>query len=151
VEVIHAKGDVGRGMVVWPNCQIDKLKNQNRPKEDWFAGIAAVHPMSRLHSAVRDNVVALNRAQFFPLPANGEAGLEEPSYADLRYIWPVRYSLLDKRMASLSVPAIQALQFQLFWFFTEIRVQESVTCPHCSGAVDASTLFQHKDVESGDD
>src|SRR5687767_4570466 len=106
VEFIHAKGDVGRGMVVWPNCQIDKLKNQQRPVTDWFVAIAAVHPMSRLDAAVRDKVVALNRAQFFPLPGNPAVGLSEPSYADLRFIWPVRYSLLANRMAALSGAAL---------------------------------------------
>jgi hypothetical protein len=149
VEFIHAKGAVGRGMVVWPDCQIDKPKNQDRPLTEWFAAIAAVYPMSRLDAAVRDKVVALNRAQFFPLPSHTAAGIQEPSYADLRFIWSVRYSLLATRAVALSDQALQALRFQLFWFFTEIRVAPSLECPHCQGAVDASALFQFKDEGEG--
>lgn len=150
VEFIHAKGTIGLGMAVWPDCQVDKLKNQRRPESEWIAAVAAIYPMSRLEPGVRDKVVGLNRAQFFPLPPRQAAGIAEASYVDLRYIWPVRHSLLSKRQVALSPEALEALKFQLFWFFTEIRVRDSITCPHCEGTVDAGALFQFRDAGDED-
>ena len=144
VEFIHATGGVGRGLVIWPDCQIDKPKNLGRPEREWFVGIAAVHPMERLHRDVHDKVRQLNRAQFFPLPAKPPEVPTE-SYVDLRYIWPVRYSLLSQRIIATSEEARNALAFQTFWFITEVRVRPHVRCPHCDGQVDASTFFAFKD------
>ena len=150
VEFIHATGDIGRGLVIWPDCQIDKPKNLNRPLRDWFVGIAAVHPMERLPPEVRDNVRRLNRAQFFPLPAKAPEVPAE-SYVDLRYIWPVRYSLLSRRIIAASEEARNALAFQTFWFITEVRIQAHVKCPHCDGQVDASAFFAFKDDGEAED
>jgi len=148
VEFIHAKGLVGLGMVIWPDCQIDKLKNQGRPQQDWFVGIAPVHPITRLPLPVRSKVTELNRAQYFPLPPNPPS-ITELSYVDLRYIWSVRFSLLKARQVALTEVARQALAFHLFWFLTEVRGRQSVPCPHCAGPVDAGAFFQFKDQGEG--
>ncbi len=145
VEFIHARGAVGLGLVVWPDCQVDKLKNQGRPESEWFVGVAPVHPLSKITDArVRDKVTGLNRAQFFPLPPRPPE-IPEVSYVDLRYIWPVRHALLPDRRIALSSEARNALAFHLFWFQTEVRVTNSVPCPHCGEQVDASAFFQFKD------
>jgi hypothetical protein len=144
VEFIHAKGSVGLGMVVWPDCQIDKMKNQGRPQNEWIVGIAPIHPMTRLEAKVRERVADLGRAQYFPLPPNPPA-IGEISYVDLRFIWTVRFSLLDRRRVALSEAARQALAFHLFWFQTEVRVSEAVVCPHCARQIDSSAFFEFKD------
>src|SRR5258707_909108 len=40
IEYLHAKFKLGLGIVVWPDCQIDKPKNQSRPEKEWVAAIA---------------------------------------------------------------------------------------------------------------
>lgn len=151
VEFIHAKGDVGLGMVIWPDCQIDKFKNQSRPEGEWFTAVAPVFPIAKIgDTAVHAKVLALNRAQFFPLPAK-PPHIPTDSYVDLRHIWPVRYSLLRDRKLALSREARDALAFHLFWFQTEVRVTPSVPCPHCSKPVDSSAFFQFKDGGEAED
>ncbi len=140
VEFIHAKGFVGLGIVVWPDCQIDKLKNQNRPEKDWFAAIAPVQPMSRLPVEVHEHIQSFNRAQFFPLPA-APPDIAEPSYVDLRYIWPVRYALLSNRVITLTDEARSAFNLHRFWFDTELRLAP-LPCPHCGETIDVHDMLR---------
>jgi hypothetical protein len=143
VEFLHAKFKLGMGIVVWPDCQIDKPKNQGRPEQEWYAGIAPVIPFSELASNLHDKVRTFNRAQWFPLPAKTPELPE--SYVDLRYIWQVRYSLLADRILALSESARQAFSLHRFWFDTEVRARAEVDCPHCHKPINSSIFFHYKD------
>jgi hypothetical protein len=143
LEFLHAKFDIGIGIVLWPDCQIDKPKNQGKPEKKWLAAIAPVIPLTTLSVDLHFTVRSLNRAQWFPLPAN-PPDLPE-SYVDLRYIWPVQYALLSDRIITLSQAARQAFSHHRFWFDTEVRVRDEVECPHCNKAIDSSIFFRYKD------
>lgn len=144
---LHATGSVGLAMVVWPDCQIDKDKNQKRAERKWDVGVAPIRPLSSLGpqaDALAGKIFRFERAQWFPVAGSPEW---EPGFVDLRYIWTVRYSLLSDRAAALSADVKRALQLHLFWFQTEAKVQ-SVSCPECSATLDASLLLQFKDSEA---
>jgi hypothetical protein len=142
VEFLHARFKLGIGIVVWPDCQIDKRKNQGKPEKDWFAAVAPVIPLTELPMDLHDRVRAFNRAQWFPLLAL-PPDLPE-SYVDLRYIWPVRYSLLADRIIALSEAARRAFSIHRFWFDTEVRVRAELDCPHCHMPINSSILFQNR-------
>ena len=55
-ENILARAGLSPGVVLWPNCQIDKLLNQGRPEEKWFAGVAPVLPIDSLSSLVQQSI-----------------------------------------------------------------------------------------------
>jgi hypothetical protein len=143
VEFLHAKFKLGVGIVVWPDCQIDKSKNQDRPVQEWKAAVAPVVPLTVLEPNLHENVRTFNRAQWFPLPAN-PPDLPE-SYVDLRLIWAVRYALLAERIMTLSERARQAFSLHRFWFDTEVKVRAELDCPHCHKPIDSSILFQYSD------
>ena len=146
VEFLHAKfgPELGLGIVVWPDCQIDKRKNQRRPEKEWFAAVAPVVPLEKLASSLHDKVKSFDRPQWFPLPAR-EPEPAQDSYVDLRHIWPVRYSLLADRVIALSETAKRAFKEQRFWFDTEVRLQPEVECPHCHKSVDSALFFQNRE------
>ncbi len=145
LEFLHAKFDIGIGIVVWPDCQIDKPKNQGKPEKKWLAAVAPVLPLTKLSVDLHAAVRSLNRAPWFHLPAN-PPDLPE-SYVDLRYIWPVQYALLSDRIITLSQAARQSFTLHRFWFDTEVKVRAEVDCPHCQKAINSSILFQNRDLE----
>jgi hypothetical protein len=142
LEFLHARFELGFGLVMWPDCQIDKAKNQGKPENKWFAGVAPVIPLTTLETNLHDQVRNFNRAQWFPLPARSPDFPE--SYIDLRHVWPVRYALLKDRILTLSGAARQVLSLHRFWFDTEVKVTPEVECPHCHKPVDSSVLFKTK-------
>jgi len=144
IQYLHANFKFALGIVLWPDCQIDKLKNQGHPEKKWFAAVAPVIPLSELAAELRDRVRSFDRAQWFPLPAKLPE-LPDESYVDLRFVWTLRYSLLSDRIITLSEGAKQALRLHKFWFDTEVRVRAQVECPHCHKPVESSVLFQYKD------
>jgi hypothetical protein len=144
LEFLHAKFELGVGIVVWPDCQIDKPRNQGKPERKWLAAVAPVLPLTTIEADLHSAVRSFNRAQWFPLPEN-PPDLKE-SYVDLRYIWPVQYALLSDRIITLSQAARQALSLHRFWFDTEVRVHGEVECPHCHQPIDSSILFKNKDT-----
>jgi hypothetical protein len=144
-EFAHASFNASCGIVVWPDCQIDKGKNQNKPQKKWFSAIAPVIPISALDPSLHEKIQSLNRAQYFPLPAF-EGALPE-SYVDLRYIWPVRYSLLSDRITTLSQTARKAFLFHRFWFDTSVQLEDEIKCPHCQTALNPASLFHYKEPE----
>lgn len=149
VEFLHAKFEIGVGIVVWPDCQIDKRKNQGEPESQWLVGIAPVLPLTKLTSNLHNNVRLFNRAQWFPLPEK-LPHLPE-SYVDLRYIWTVQYVLLSDRIIALSQSARQLFSVHRFWFESEVRVRSNVECPHCHQSFDSSALFKYKDIEEDEE
>jgi hypothetical protein len=152
VEFLHAKADIALGMVVWPDCQIDKLKNRKKPEAKWFAAIAPIKPLSVVRDTSKHEAIrTLGRRAFFPLPPK-DPELPEESYVDLRYIWSVRYALLANRVMGLSEDALHALRSHLFWFMTESRLVDLAQCPHCAGEFPLRSAIQHgpPDVEEDD-
>ncbi len=143
---LHATFSLGLGMVVWPNCQIDKLKNQGSPMTKWFAAVAPVRPMRDLNPDYRATVVAMERAQWFPLPTK-LPDLPEECFVDLRRSWPVRWSLLSKRVASLTDDAQAALRMHMFWFSTELSIREPLQCPHCQQELALEDVLAQKPPE----
>lgn len=146
LQFLHAAFKMGMGFVVWPDCQIDKLKNQQRPEREWLAAIAPVIPLSTLDDNLHAKVKNFDRAQWFPLPAKSPE-IPDDSYIDLRHIWSLRYALLSDRIITLSEEAKQALSLHKFWFDTEVRVRSEVECPHCHKPIDSSVLFQYKEPD----
>jgi hypothetical protein len=142
---LHAKFNIGLGIVVWPDCQIDKGRNQKSPERKWFAAIAPVIPITELDPSLHNNVRAFARAQYFPLPAKAD-DLPE-SYVDLRYIWPVRYTLLADRITTLTQEARLAFGIHRFWFDTGTQINEKTECPHCQKQIDSLSLFRCKEPE----
>lgn len=141
-ESILAVAAIGLVMVVWPDCQIDKFQNQNRPEDRWFAGVAPVLPLTPtlppdVQQQVRDGL----RRMYSWVPPNEPLGIPE-SYVDLRHIWSVKQSLLTERAAGLSVDARAALVERLYAFLTYMRPKASVQCPHCGGSFPSSQLFE---------
>ena len=146
VQYVLAKYNLGRGIILWPDCQIDKLKNQGKPEKKWFAGVAPVLPLSTLDAKLHDRVLSFRRAQWFPLPAKPTL-IPENAYIDLRYVWPLRYELLKSRVIALSEQGRRALALHRFWFDTEARAAAEVECPHCHQPIDSSVLFQRRGEE----
>jgi hypothetical protein len=141
-ELVLAQAERGLVMVLWPDCQLDKFKNQGRSEEKWFAGVAPVVPMEpRLPPAVQQQIRDGLRRMYSLVPANEPVGVPE-SYVDLRHIWSVKQSMLIDRVAALSVGARAALAERLYAFFTYQRPRASPRCPECGALVDPSLLFE---------
>jgi hypothetical protein len=68
-EFLHASFNTGFGIIVWPDCQIDKAKNQKKPEQRWLVAVAPVIPISKLDLSLHTKVQSFDRAQWFPLPA----------------------------------------------------------------------------------
>jgi hypothetical protein len=128
----------GPVMVVWQDCEIDKFKNRKKlPPEKWFAGVAPILSGKGFSPELQKWTWDFDVFPFFPLSANAAAGLTDPfHYVDLRQVWPVRQSLLKKRVASLSDVARGALHDQLFTFFSRLRVVRNLACPKCGAKVE---------------
>jgi hypothetical protein len=146
-EFLHASYKDGLGIVVWPDCQIDKGKNQGSPETKWYAAVAPVIPISMLDPRLHEKVRNFDRAQYFPLPVLDD--LLPESYIDLRHIWPVRYSLLKNRITTLTHAARQIFLRHRFWFDTGARINDTIECPHCRELIQSS--FYLDNSESDDD
>lgn len=123
IQSVHAAAQLGTVMVLWHDCQIDKFENQRRPPEKWFTAVAPVLPIPTGDAG--QAIAAGTRRAFFPLPAYPAIGLNQPSYVDLRHVWPVKQSLLTERKGALSNAAKQALYAHLFTFLTQRRPTRS--------------------------
>jgi hypothetical protein len=132
VEIIHARAQIGMGMVLWHDCQIDKFKNQGKPETKWFASIAPVVPLQDSDPDAAAAVREGRRRAFFFLPAFAAIGIEKDSYVDLRHIWPLRRSLLSDRRGALSLEARNDLYAHLFTFLTQTVYPHEVRCIHCA-------------------
>jgi len=143
---VHARFGLGLGMVLWPDCQIDKQKNRERPEREWIAAVYPVRPLSDVPEEHRAEVATLERAQWFPLPPHG-AELTEHSFVDFRRGWPIRQTLLSGRVLSLSDEALAALRLHLFWFITELSFREPLVCPHCRSGLAVADIFQRNTEE----
>ena len=133
VEEVHFPARVSHGMVLWDDCQIDKLGNQGRPKERWFAAVAPILAAKDLQGGMGAAMEGRVR-RFFPLPRDERAGVAQDSYVDLRHIVPVRYSLLElRRKASMSDIGRQALMAHLFTFLTSMQLPDA--CTACGAAL----------------
>jgi hypothetical protein len=141
-EYILARAELSLGIVLWPDCQIDKFKEQRRPEDRWFASIAPVLPMDpRLPELQRQSVREQRRRAYFYVPANEPLGIPE-SYVDVRHIWPVKQSALKDRLATLSVDARAALYHHLFVFMTYLRPKESARCSACGAALSLADALE---------
>jgi hypothetical protein len=121
------------GIVLWDDCQIDKLMNQNRPKEQWFVAVAPLLPISVLNEKDRPLALAGEVRRLFPVPKDEVVGVED-SVVDLRHIVPVKYSLLEsKRLASLSSSMKKALHEHLFVFLTSTVIPRN--CSGCGAPI----------------
>lgn len=150
-ELILAKAELSLGMVLWPDCQIDKFLKQGRPEDRWFVSIAPVLPMNpRLPEPQRQSVREQRRRPYFYVPANEPLGVPE-SYVDLRHIWPVKQSALKDRLATLSVDARAALYHHLFVFMTYLRLKESATCSACGAAFSLADALEVIEDETPED
>lgn len=140
-EVIHAVGHAPTlGMVIWEDCQIEKMMNQGQDERKWYVSVAPIRPLDLFdddesRQTVRDG----RRMAFFYLPADGDI---PESFVDLRLMWPVKQSLLAKRLTTLSADGRAALFGHLFTFLTARRFIGDSACPSCGAALDASTLLQ---------
>jgi hypothetical protein len=131
IELVLAKAQLGLGMVLWHDCQLDKFENQNKPPDKWFAAIAPVIPLQQSDAAAAQAVREGRRRAFFFLPAYPAIGLAKDSYVDLRYIWPMKQSLLVDRKGTLTQTARSDLYSHLFSFLTQRQLGSDVTCAHC--------------------
>lgn len=140
-EVIHALGNMPcLGMVIWEDCQIDKMKNQGREERKWYVAVAPLIPLSDLpNEKDRTTIREGRRMAFFPVPATRDV---PESYVDLRLMWPVRQSLLTERLAALSAEGRAALYGHIFTFLTAKRFILPSLCPKCGAELEAATILQ---------
>ena len=136
---IHAKAQVGLVMVLWQDCQIEKFENQGKPPEKWFAAVAPLHRLPE--GTAGENIARGARRAFFPVPAYPAIGIATNGYVDLRHIWPVKQSLLVKRVGTLSIPSRNALYGHLFTFLTQRSIATNLHCPSCSAALSQDLVF----------
>lgn len=136
-EAIHMKASSGLVMVLWEDCEIDRFAEQGKPENKWFAAVAPIIPAAQYF--VANDLVAVEagrRRRFFPLPEDKAAGIDRPSYVDLRLIWSLQHSLLvGRRVTSLSDGARMVLRDQLFAFFTKHWLPDTIPCPACEADV----------------
>jgi hypothetical protein len=133
IEEVHFSAQVSQGVVLWDDCQIDKLGNSGRPKEKWFAAVAPVLPAKLLQ---KGSVPAMEGQvrRYFPLAKDDKSGVLDDSYIDLRHIIPIRYSLLEaRRVASMTDVGRAALMAHLFTFLTSMKVPDA--CTNCGSPV----------------
>src|ERR1700693_1233934 len=69
IESLIAKGQLGLGMVIWHDCQIDKCQNQGKTPAKWFAAIAPVLPLQHADAEGAKAVKEGRRRAFFFVPA----------------------------------------------------------------------------------
>lgn len=131
IELVLAKAQLGLGMVLWHDCQIDKFENQQKPPDKWFAAVAPVIALQQTDALAAQAVKEGRRRAFFYLPAFPAIGLAQESYVDLRHIWPMKQSLLSDRKGTLAPTARTDLYSHLFSFLTQRQLGPDVTCTHC--------------------
>lgn len=144
-ETVHATAGrkPGLAMVIWEDCQIDKMRNQGKSAEKWFVGVAPIFPVDDMggtdegRRALREG----RRLAFFPLPAMPSAGLAVEHYVDFRFILPVKYSMLGDRIIGLSLSARQALQAHFFKFMTAKTFPSEMKCPNCGELIPHEQLL----------
>jgi hypothetical protein len=144
-EKIHATGRVpGYGIVIWEDCQIEKMENQGKDEHKWYVGVAPVFSLRQMiaNADHRAPILEGRRMAFFPLPADQALGLNEDHYVDLRLIVPVRYTMVGERRAALTPEARAAFQAHLFKFLTAKTYSHAIECPACSAMITADKLLQ---------
>jgi hypothetical protein len=124
-------------MVICHDCQIDKFENQGKLPDKWFASVAPVVPCPATEWS---NVVARRRRAFFPVPSFEAVGIVDNSYVDLRYLWPLKQSLLGERVITLSQTAREVLYAHLFSFLTQRALRDSAKCPSCGSEISVRDL-----------
>lgn len=140
-EIIHAVAlEPGLGIVIWEDCEIDKMRNQQKEQHRWFVAVAPVVPLAVVsdeesRTAIRQG----DRHAFFPLPALPALEIPE-SYVDLRLMWPVRQAMVSERLVTLSRENRAALYGQLLRFLTGRNFAPEISCPAC-GVVIAADSF----------
>ncbi len=141
IEIIHASARQPElSMVIWEDCQIDKMMEQGQPAHKWYVAVAPVLNLLKLKEADQETIRAGRRMAFFPIPSYPVFGLPE-SYVDLRLMWPVKQDALGERVIGLS-PAAKGLLFShLFTFLTARTVAENLACQKCGEAIDPARLF----------
>jgi hypothetical protein len=142
-EIIHAVGrEIGSAMVIWEDCQVDKMRSQHKDERKWFVAVAPVVPLTvvqeeEYRQAIRDG----RRQAFFPLPSYEAVGLPE-SYVDLRLIWPVRQAMLQSRVTTLSPEHRSALYGHLLTFLTGRTLAATVQCPACRQTIPSDVFLE---------
>jgi hypothetical protein len=131
IETVFAKAQLGLGMVLWHDCQIDKFENQQKPPEKWFAAVAPLVPLQEHDQDASTAVREGRRRAFFFVPEYPAIGIPKPMYVDLRHIWPLKQSLLGNRIGTLSMQARGNLYAHLFSFLTQRSLGNEVKCVKC--------------------
>lgn len=143
-ETIHATGKApGLGFVIWEDCQIDKMKSQERDDErKWFVAVAPILPLTTIvQEEARAAIADGRKMAFFPLPAL--PAIELPaSYVDLRLIWPVRQTMLSSRITTLTPFAKAAFYSHMFRFLTAREFALDATCPACGVQLSVASFLQ---------
>ncbi len=135
VETVHLRAKRGVGVVVWHSCELDKFARKRQPPDKWFAGVAPIVPATALNEADRPIVRGFDKFSMFPLPAAPDSGVHEESFVDLRYIVPMKQSLLTQRVGTFSPEMLEAFCAHLFRFLTRRALATSATCPRCQHAL----------------
>jgi hypothetical protein len=144
-ETVHARGrEPGFGIVIWEDCQIDKMKSQGHDPAKWYVAVAPVAPLSSIQEVHRAPIIEGRRLAFFPLPGVPALGLPD-SYVDLRMVYPIQQEALTKRLTTLSTASRAVLYGHLFQFLTARRFPGEIICPHCHAPIDAANLLQPAD------
>lgn len=143
VETIHATSrQPGLGMVIWEDCQIDKMKSQQRDEAKWFVAVCPVLPLAEIvQEEARAAISEGRKMAFFPLPAFPSIDFPE-SYVDLRLMWPLRQAMLGERLVGLGQESRAALYMHLFRFLTAREFAPEATCPTCSAPLSMAAFLQ---------
>jgi hypothetical protein len=131
IETVHLRAKRGAGVVVWHSCELDKFASKRQSPDKWFAGVAPVISATMLNEADRAIVRGFDKFSMFPLPAAPDGGVDEESFVDLRYIVPMKQSLLAQRVGTFSPEMLDAFCAHVFRFLTRRALATSATCPRC--------------------
>jgi hypothetical protein len=144
-ETIHARArEPGLGLVVWEDCQIDKMKSQGQDAAKWYVAVAPVIALSTIQEAHRAAIIEGRRLAFFPLKAVPALGLPD-SYADFRLMFPIQQEALTARMTTLSSHSREVMYAHLFRFLTARQFPGEIICPSCGAPINAASLLQPAD------
>lgn len=142
-EIIHAKAvrEPGFGMVIWEDCQIDKMQNQGGgDPSKWFVAVAPVVPLAEIPAEHRVAIEEGRRLAFFPIKAFPDVELPA-AFVDLRLLWPIQQQALTNRITTLSPDARSTMYAHLFRFLTSRQFPTSITCPTCATVIDPKNLL----------
>jgi hypothetical protein len=152
----------GPAMVMWEDCQIEQIKNRQMEKRKinsdekvdpskWFAAVAPLISEVGWPPDVQAGIARFEYHRYYPVPARPDiaAMAEGPFHVDLRYIWPVKQSLLVHRLASLSEVAREGLRRQLFLFLSQRRIIDPVICPSCGTRVPTTVSAAEPEADVG--